>query len=162
MSRANRTEAPRGAPPSADRRRFLAALAAGVGLVLSYGLFAGYAVSFLFPPAVRRRPRRLFLGRRTDFPAGSARPLVDDRGRTLLVVAGEDTLTAFDTRCPHLGCQVRWVPKAARFVCPCHLGMFDREGVAVAGPPAAAHQALTRVPLDVDTASGTVFLRTDA
>jgi nitrite reductase/ring-hydroxylating ferredoxin subunit len=145
-----------------ERRSFLAAVAAGTGLVLSYGLFAAYAVSFLFPPPVRRRPRRLFLGRLSDFRPGEARSLVDDRGRTLLVIADGGTLTAFDTRCPHLGCQVHWEPKEARFVCPCHLGMFDRDGVAFAGPPAAAHQALTRVPLDVDAVSGTIFLRSDA
>lgn len=145
-----------------ERRSVLAAIAAGMGLLLSYGLFAAYAVSFLFPPPVRRRPRRLFLGRRTDFRPGEARSLVDDRGRTLLVIADGERLTAFDTRCPHLGCQVHWEPKEARFVCPCHLGMFDRNGVAFAGPPAAAHQTLTRVPLDVDAVSGTVFLRSDA
>ena len=144
-----------------ERRSLLAAVAAGAGLLLSYGLFAGYAVSFLFPPAVRRRPRRLFLGRRSDFQPGSARPVVDDRGRTILVIAGADTLTAFDTRCPHLGCQVHWEPKESRFVCPCHLGMFDVDGRATAGPPAAAHQSLTRVPLDVDATSGTVFLSSD-
>jgi Rieske Fe-S protein len=144
-----------------DRRTFLAQLAT-VGLVLSYGVFAAYAVAYLFPPPTRRRAERLFLGRRGDFPPGAARRVVDQRGRTLLVLASAEGLAAFDTRCPHLGCQVHWEPDESRFLCPCHQGVFDRDGVAIAGPPAAAGQALARVPLEVDAASGTVFLGSEA
>ena len=144
-----------------ERRGVLASLLAGAGLVLSYGLFASYVVAYLFPPATARRKGRLFLGRRGDFAPGSARPFVDQKGRTLLVVASGEALAAFDTRCPHLGCKVHWEPEEDRFFCPCHQGVFDREGRAVAGPPAAAGQSLARLPLDVDPRSGTVFLETE-
>jgi cytochrome b6-f complex iron-sulfur subunit len=144
-----------------DRRSFLARALSAAGLVASYGLFAGYAVAYLFPPLARARAQRLFLGRRADFPPGAARAIVDQRGRALLVVAQAGGLTAFDTRCPHLGCRVHWEPDRDRFLCPCHNGVFDRQGVATAGPPAAAGQALTRVPLEIDATSGTVFLRSE-
>ena len=140
------------------RRAALAKILAGLGLALSYGLLGAYAVAYLFPPRSRRRAARLFIGRLDDFPAGSARPFVDQKGRALLVMARDGRLEAFDTRCPHLGCRVHWEGEAGRFLCPCHQGMFDPSGVAVAGPPAAAGQSLTRVPLEVDAASGTVFL----
>jgi Rieske Fe-S protein len=42
---------------------------------------------------------------------------------------------AISTRCAHLGCPVRWVPAAERFICPCHGGVYDLEGVRVGGPP---------------------------
>jgi cytochrome b6-f complex iron-sulfur subunit len=144
--------------PGSDRRIFLAQLLAALGLTASYGVLAAYALAYLFPPRARRRAQRVFIGRRADFVPGSARPFVDQRGRALLIVADEGGLRAFDTRCPHLGCQVHWEAAEGRFVCPCHQGIFDREGVAIAGPPAAAHQVLAEVPLTVDPASGTVFL----
>ena len=140
------------------RRATLARLLAGAGLALGYGLFGVYALAYLFPPPSRRRAQRLFIGRVADFPQGVARPFVDQRGRRLLIVRGATALTAFDTRCPHLGCQVHWEAVRERFVCPCHQGIFDRDGVAVAGPPAAAGQSLARASLTVDPTSGTVLL----
>ena len=141
------------------RRGFAAALASGVGLALSYGLLGVYAVAYLLPAPSRRRTGRLFIGRASDFATGTVRSFVDQRGRALLLVAADGKLRAFDTRCPHLGCQVHWRPEGGQFVCPCHQGVFDRNGVAIAGPPAAAGQSLAEAPLDVDPRSGTVFLR---
>jgi Rieske Fe-S protein len=42
---------------------------------------------------------------------------------------------AISTRCAHAGCPVRWVTAAARFVCPCHGGVYDFQGRVVGGPP---------------------------
>jgi Rieske Fe-S protein len=42
---------------------------------------------------------------------------------------------AISTRCAHLGCPVRWVEAAERFVCPCHGGVYDFEGKVAGGPP---------------------------
>jgi Rieske Fe-S protein len=42
---------------------------------------------------------------------------------------------AISTRCAHLGCPVRWVVAAERFVCPCHGGVYDFQGKVVGGPP---------------------------
>lgn len=147
-----------GATDGLGRRAFLARVLAGLGLAAGYGLLGVYAVAYLFPPRARVRAERLFVGRRADFAPGSARPFVDQKGRTLLILAGTAGIEAFDTRCPHLGCKVHWEPDKDRFVCPCHNGVFDRRGVAIAGPPADAGQALTCVGLDVDAASGNVFL----
>jgi Rieske Fe-S protein len=145
-----------------SRRTFLTSLLAGLGLAASYGVLAAYAVAYLFPPHPRRTGRRLFVGRRQDFRAGTARPVIDQKGRSLIIVAREDRLEAFDTRCPHLGCRVHWEPEHERFFCPCHQGVFDAAGVATAGPPATAAQSLARVPLEVDAVSGTVFLTSEA
>jgi len=41
---------------------------------------------------------------------------------------------AITSRCSHLGCSVRWILAADRFICPCHGSVFDLEGVRVAGP----------------------------
>ena len=42
---------------------------------------------------------------------------------------------AISTRCAHLGCPVRWVSPAQRFVCPCHGGVYDAQGQVEGGPP---------------------------
>jgi menaquinol-cytochrome c reductase iron-sulfur subunit len=44
-------------------------------------------------------------------------------------------LTAFSVNCTHLGCPVRWLPDAELFMCPCHGGVYNRDGTVVAGPP---------------------------
>ncbi len=35
----------------------------------------------------------------------------------------------------HLGCSVRFVQAAERFVCPCHGGVYDFKGSVIGGPP---------------------------
>jgi menaquinol-cytochrome c reductase iron-sulfur subunit len=42
---------------------------------------------------------------------------------------------AISTRCAHLGCPVRWVDAAERFICPCQGGVYDLLGRRVGGPP---------------------------
>ncbi len=42
---------------------------------------------------------------------------------------------ALSSRCMHLGCPVRYIPAAERFVCPCHGGVYDYTGEPVSGPP---------------------------
>jgi menaquinol-cytochrome c reductase iron-sulfur subunit len=42
---------------------------------------------------------------------------------------------ALSSRCMHLGCPVRFVQAAARFICPCHGGVYDFRGLVAGGPP---------------------------
>lgn len=42
---------------------------------------------------------------------------------------------AMSNICTHLGCRVRWIDEQQQFFCPCHNGIFDKEGLVVAGPP---------------------------
>jgi menaquinol-cytochrome c reductase iron-sulfur subunit len=42
---------------------------------------------------------------------------------------------AISTRCMHLGCPVRFVEAAARFICPCHGGVYGFDGKVDGGPP---------------------------
>jgi len=43
--------------------------------------------------------------------------------------------TAFSVNCTHLGCPVNWLPNAQLFMCPCHGGVYYKDGVVAAGPP---------------------------
>ena len=42
---------------------------------------------------------------------------------------------ALSSRCMHLGCPVRYVAAALRFICPCHGGVYDFRGLVASGPP---------------------------
>ena len=42
---------------------------------------------------------------------------------------------ALSSRCMHLGCPVRYVDAAQRFICPCHGGVYDFRGMVAGGPP---------------------------
>ncbi len=53
---------------------------------------------------------------------------------------------AFSVDCTHLGCPVRWLPKANLFMCPCHGGVYYANGDVAAGPPP---KPLTRYPARV-------------
>lgn len=37
--------------------------------------------------------------------------------------------------CTHLGCRVRWIDGQQRFYCPCHNGVYAKDGSVISGPP---------------------------
>jgi len=49
-------------------------------------------------------------------------------------VAG-DQFQVFAVNCAHLGCPVRWFPQSGLFMCPCHGGVYYRDGSRASGPP---------------------------
>ena len=54
---------------------------------------------------------------------------------------------AFAVNCTHLGCPVRWLQEAELFMCPCHGGVYYKDGTVAAGPPP---RPLTRYPVRVN------------
>lgn len=42
---------------------------------------------------------------------------------------------AMSNICTHLGCRVRWISEREIFFCPCHNGVFDKDGAVLDGPP---------------------------
>jgi Rieske Fe-S protein len=60
---------------------------------------------------------------------------------------------ALSSRCMHLGCPVRFVGAAQRFICPCHGGVYDFRGLVAGGPPV---RPLDRFYTRVNKSSGLV------
>lgn len=143
---------------SISRRDWLTLLAMGVSLAASYGLFAVQGFLFLLPRQLRPPTRRLFAGQLDRFQIGSLQGVLDLQGNEILVKRDKSGLRAFNSTCPHLGCRVHWQADKQTFFCPCHNGVFNADGVAIEGPPAAAGQSLAQVPLEIDTKSGVVYL----
>lgn len=47
----------------------------------------------------------------------------------------ERNFTVYSSTCTHLGCPVRWLPGPELFMCPCHGGVYFKDGDVAAGPP---------------------------
>jgi Rieske Fe-S protein len=72
-------------------------------------------------------------------------PEVSEIGKTTVYVRRKDPTRdtdklnypyiAISTRCAHLGCPVRYVQAAERFICPCHGGVYEFDGKVGGGPP---------------------------
>ena len=62
-------------------------------------------------------------------PAIDSEPLFKHNGYVL------NNFVALSSRCMHLGCPVRYVEAAERFICPCHGGVYNFRGEVAGGPP---------------------------
>ena len=53
------------------------------------------------------------------------------------VIKGQDSqpYVVISTRCAHLGCPVRYIQASAKFLCPCHGGIYGFQGEVQGGPP---------------------------
>jgi menaquinol-cytochrome c reductase iron-sulfur subunit len=135
---------------ASSRRRFLTF----VGLIfgaIGAGIAAIPPVAFFVGPAfVRRNNVWRAVGAVKQFKIGStvlvsfenAGALPWD-GQTALTAAwlrreGEQEFIAFSVNCTHLGCPVRWDENANLFLCPCHGGVYHRNGQVAGGPPPRA------------------------
>lgn len=132
-------------PPS--RRRFLSRLS----IVLSGAIGAVATVpviGFLLSPLARKGPRvwrsvgtvdQFKVGETVNVAFEDASPLpwagVTARSAAWLRRDDVERFTAFSVHCTHLGCPVRWVADAQLFLCPCHGGVYYRDGTVSAGPP---------------------------
>ncbi len=136
------------------RRKAMTLTAHGAGAIatMSFLLPAlGFAIGPIFKELVV--PWQT-IGPLADFPDNNYIPVVitavagiGEAGNTTVYVrrynAALDTdpaaaglpVIAITSRCAHLGCPVRWVSAAERFICPCHGGVYDLLGQRVGGPP---------------------------
>lgn len=136
------------------RRRLMTGTAHGLGAVAA-GAFALPALGFALGPIFERQ-KWLWqdIGGIADFSADTYRSktftIAEGIGQTSYStvyvrlyneqIDGEkrdkyDEVVAVSTRCMHLGCSVRFVEAAERFVCPCHGGVYDFKGSVIGGPP---------------------------
>lgn len=149
-----------------DRRRFLGWLTVALG-----GLAASIAavpfLGALFWPLRREEQVWRAAARVDEVPVGSTvRVAFTDAdpepwaGSAALSAAwlrheSEGEFIAFSMYCTHTGCPVRWDDGSELFFCPCHGGVFARDGEVEAGPPPAP---LARHPVRVR--GGVVEVRT--
>lgn len=105
-------------------------------------------IGFVIAPLFKRRPEvwrtigpvdKFPIGKTTavEFKDAAALPWAGVASRTAawLRRVDETTFIAFSVNCTHLGCPVRWLDQAELFMCPCHGGVYYKDGTVAAGPP---------------------------
>lgn len=132
------------------RRGFLLKLTWGL-TALSAAVAGIPVLSAVFAPLLEKTPRLWReVGIIDDFPVGTTR-LVSFENADSKAWAGvtaktgawlrrddETKFIAFAVNCTHLGCPVRWEQDAGLFMCPCHGGVYYKDGSVAAGPPPKA------------------------
>ena len=106
----------------------------GFGMLFGLGTLGFRFMQFLLPTTTDKQPETVLIGAETRIPLGDAVPM-DLGGHKILVLKTQDGVAAFSRRCTDLGCLVSWNKEREQFVCPCHQGTFDKNGVNIAGPP---------------------------
>jgi cytochrome b6-f complex iron-sulfur subunit len=138
------------------RRGMLARLMMAAGLTAGGGVFAWIAARYVTPLKAIRNRRQIYLASVKDVPAGKGRKFGLPGGATALVTQAKGEIVALSDTCPHLGCKVHFEPDRGQFVCPCHNGIFDSNGIAISGPPAEQGKNLHRY--DVKQVGDNIFL----
>jgi menaquinol-cytochrome c reductase iron-sulfur subunit len=141
-----------------NRRQFFSKLSITLGGVAA--LIIGLPIlGFVFSPFLRKVPEVWRpVGSVDSFKVGTtvvvkyldASPLpwagVTANTAAWLRRDSEDKFIAFSINCTHLGCPVRWLSDAELFMCPCHGGVYYKDGEVAAGPPP---KPLPRYPVRV-------------
>ena len=62
--------------------------------------------------------------------------IVNEQELTVYILTenGRDFI-AMSNICTHLSCRVRWIAQQEQFFCPCHNGIFAKDGRVLGGPP---------------------------
>src|SRR5581483_3458128 len=137
-------------PPKSEeisRKEFMTYISLGIA-GLSAIVMAVPVVSALVAPLLESREDLWrTVGHIDDFPIGSTKLVNFDnadaepyagmlaKSAAWLRRSDRDTFKAFAVNCSHLGCPVRWEEGAQLFMCPCHGGVYYRDGSVAAGPP---------------------------
>jgi Rieske Fe-S protein len=136
------------------RRRFMTGTTHAAGGIAA-AAFALPAVGFAISPIFKRLPFQWqIIGTPADFndqeyatkvitivqgigEAGKSIAYVRKRNPTVDTEPADryNQYIALSSRCMHLGCPVRYVAAAQRFICPCHGGVYNYRGMVAGGPP---------------------------
>jgi menaquinol-cytochrome c reductase iron-sulfur subunit len=105
-------------------------------------------VGFVVAPLFRNVPEKWIrvgavddfeIGKTVNVPYPDPSPLpwagITSNGAAWLRREGKAQFTAFSVNCTHMGCPIRWLAKAELFMCPCHGGIYYKDGTVAAGPP---------------------------
>jgi menaquinol-cytochrome c reductase iron-sulfur subunit len=158
MTHSSPTASPQAA--HVGRRGFLGLATWAIGGLISLG-FAVPGLAYLLGPALRKQEEerwiplgatsKVELGTPTLFKANIQRQtgwIVNEEQLTVFVLTEDGReFTAMSNICTHLGCRVRWIADQTQFFCPCHNGVFDKDGNVLAGPPP---RPLDRYPVKVE------------
>jgi menaquinol-cytochrome c reductase iron-sulfur subunit len=130
-----------------NRRTFMKLVTSAIGVLISAGMGIP-AIAYIIGPSLSKTKEnwirlgsivKVETGTPTLFKAKIKRQsgwiTSDEEISAYVFTEDSRTYVAMSNICTHLGCRVRWVADQEQFFCPCHVGIFDKEGNVVAGPP---------------------------
>lgn len=132
---------------SVSRRNFLMKFSLGLGGLAAF--LAGVPIlGALFQPIINKKKQKWRnVGKLSEFKVGETK-LIKFENAEESAWAGVSANSAawvrhkengefvcFSANCTHLGCPVRWEKDAELFMCPCHGGVYYKDGTVAAGPP---------------------------
>jgi menaquinol-cytochrome c reductase iron-sulfur subunit len=131
-----------------SRRNFLAIATWAMGGLISIGIGIP-AIGYLIGPALKQENKKEWIrvssaskvevGTPTLFKVKINRQVgwtvnEEELAVYILTTNGRDFI-ALSNICTHLGCRIRWISDKEQFFCPCHNGIFNKDGQVVSGPP---------------------------
>jgi menaquinol-cytochrome c reductase iron-sulfur subunit len=129
------------------RRKFLMKIGILLGGVASIAAGIPIIGALFAPLAKKKKETWRTIGLPNDFQIGStilvkfinSDPLpysgITAESAAWLRRNSANDFIAFSANCTHLGCPVRWEKEAELFMCPCHGGVYYKDGTVAAGPP---------------------------
>jgi menaquinol-cytochrome c reductase iron-sulfur subunit len=133
--------------PKISRRDFMKGTIVAIGGLI--GLAIGIpAVEYIVGPALKKNVQnwiqlgavsKVELNTPTLFKANIQNQtgwiVSQDELSVYILTEDGQNYTAISNVCTHLGCRVRWIPSENKFACPCHNGVFAKDGSVISGPP---------------------------
>ena len=132
-----------------NRRSAMTVITAVGGAVVGGVISIPALLAAITPAFQRRQAAWRPIGRLQDFPLGAVEKALapvgrSDNAKTLQHKAvyvwrrsaDADDIVVYSRNCTDLGCLVNFDPGSECFFCPCHGGIFAKDGRPLAGPPA--------------------------
>jgi menaquinol-cytochrome c reductase iron-sulfur subunit len=129
------------------RRDFMKVAIASIGGVIGAALGLP-AIAYVVGPALKKETEewiRLGSVNKVDLNVPTLFKTVIEKQTGWIIAEEEFSVYVLTTNgrdfivmsniCTHLGCKVRWIPDQDGFFCPCHNGVFAKDGTVVSGPP---------------------------
>ncbi len=130
-----------------DRRQFMSWVTGAISAIIGLGLGIP-AIAYIVGPSLKKEETQSWinlgsiskveLGTPSLFKTKIQRQtgwIVNEEQISVFVLTenGRDFL-AMSNICTHLGCRIRWIDDREEFFCPCHNGVFDKDGQIISGP----------------------------
>jgi len=140
---------------SGDCRRSIAIDRRGLfKLIASGGVVASSAAAVALTSCAANEADNEISLSLTELPSGQrVRVLLEDL--PVEVIRTADGVTARSLWCTHMGCEVHWSEERQQYLCPCHEGVYNAQGIPIEGPPP---RPLTTVPVRVEEDSVVIAL----
>jgi Rieske Fe-S protein len=142
-----------------NRRQFMSWVTGVISAIIGLGLGIP-AIAYIVGPSLKKEDTQnwISLGSTSKVELGVPTLFKTKIQRQAGWIVNEEEISVFvltengrefvamSNICTHLGCRVRWIDDREEFFCPCHNGVFDKDGGIVSGPvPRPLDQFETRI-----------------